>query len=95
MFDWYDDGQKAKGIIVGPSGTGQIMSISLDDIGNYIAAMLADKDQSKSRNRTVRIFVETWKTGDEVALFEEVTGRKVEIERYPLGDGVSGFRSSP
>lgn len=70
-------------------------ALTLDpQIGNYIAAMLADPDQSKSRNRTVRIFVESWKTGDEIKLFEEVTGRKVEIEPYPLGDGVSECLSS-
>lgn len=95
VFHWQDENGKAKGITVGPDGVGTVMSISLDDIGNYIAAMISDADQSNTRNKTVRIFVESWKTGDDIKIFEEVTGRKVEIERYPLGDGVKDRSAYP
>ncbi|KAI9002633.1 hypothetical protein DFJ74DRAFT_696401 [Hyaloraphidium curvatum] len=95
VMNWYDEGGKARAVVAGPDGSGTIMSVSLDDIGAYVAAMLSDPDQTKSRNRTVRLVVDTWKTGDHVKLFEELTGRKVEVERYPLGDGVADRSDYP
>ncbi|KAI9028783.1 hypothetical protein DFJ74DRAFT_660082 [Hyaloraphidium curvatum] len=94
-LDWYFDGKKAISVHVGPDGAGEVMSISLDDIGAYIAAMISDPDQSKSRNRTVRIFTESWKTGEQRRMFEEIVGVPVEVERHPLGHPVDDRSKYP
>ncbi|KAJ3338105.1 hypothetical protein HDU93_009976 [Gonapodya sp. JEL0774] len=86
VFHWQDDGVSApKGIICGEEGRGTVMAMALEDIANYVVAMLKAQDTSLTANRAVRLSTETFRTGEEFRIFEEVTGRTVERVRYPLG----------
>ncbi|KXS19963.1 NAD(P)-binding protein [Gonapodya prolifera JEL478] len=90
VFHWSDDGKSTpKGIICGEERSGEVMAISIDDIANFVSAMLSASDTSPTANRAVRIIADRYRTGDEFALFEEVTGRTVERVRYPMGDPIN------
>lgn len=51
-------------------------------IGAFIAAMCTT-DPKVSRNKIVRIVSDAWHPGDEIKAYEEITGKKVDVQRHP------------
>ncbi|KAJ3334496.1 autophagy protein 5, partial [Gonapodya sp. JEL0774] len=77
----------ASGVTVG-DGKGQVMGISMDDIASFVIEMIADPDESKTHNKTLRIVGGAWKAGDWPEIFRRATGRQVKTTNYAQRDAV-------
>ncbi len=80
IMGWNDEGPEA--IRIGEGGQGRVMGITRQDIGRYIAEMCVDSEE-KTRDKIVRIVGDSWNSGDEIKIFEQVTGKHVKVQEFP------------